>query len=89
MAACHTAWTSLAARSRLQSEGFRVRVARVLAAWADWAVYPDDFLNHLNSIFLGNAKVYLRFRVDIDTIRSDHTQNFYSNTLKVKKQYYF
>ncbi|XP_013176559.1 PREDICTED: U2 snRNP-associated SURP motif-containing protein [Papilio xuthus] len=42
--------------SRLQQEGYRARVARVLQAWADWAVYPTDFLLHINDIFLGHDK---------------------------------
>ncbi|XP_028162192.1 U2 snRNP-associated SURP motif-containing protein-like [Ostrinia furnacalis] len=54
MRACHAAWQALA--SRLQREGFRARVTRVLQAWADWAVYPTDFLLHINDVFLGQEK---------------------------------
>lgn len=43
--------------SRLQQEGFRARVTRILQAWADWAVYPTDFLLHINDVFLGQDKV--------------------------------
>lgn len=55
--ACRAARRRLAARSRLQAEGFRVRVQRVLHAWSDWAVYPDDFLDHLNRVFHARDKV--------------------------------
>ncbi|CAH0695491.1 unnamed protein product [Spodoptera exigua] len=51
---CHLAWTRMT--SRLQQEGFRARVTRILQAWADWAVYPTDFLLHINDIFLGQDK---------------------------------
>ncbi|XP_028168506.1 U2 snRNP-associated SURP motif-containing protein-like [Ostrinia furnacalis] len=54
MRACHAAWQALG--SRLQREGFRARVTRVLQAWADWAVYPTDFLLHINDVFLGQEK---------------------------------
>ncbi|XP_072401929.1 U2 snRNP-associated SURP motif-containing protein [Diabrotica undecimpunctata] len=37
---------------RLQAEGFRVRVLRVLKAWDD-TIYPKDFMTKLNNIFLG------------------------------------
>lgn len=43
--------------SRLQAEGFRARVIRTLQAWADWAVYPTEFLMHINDVFLGQDKV--------------------------------
>ncbi|XP_022821990.1 U2 snRNP-associated SURP motif-containing protein [Spodoptera litura] len=51
---CHLAWTRMT--SRLQQEGFRARVTRILQAWADWAVYPTDFLLHINDVFLGQDK---------------------------------
>lgn len=51
---CQQAWARMP--SRLQQEGFRARVTRILQAWADWAVYPTDFLLHINDIFLGQDK---------------------------------
>ncbi|XP_077293313.1 U2 snRNP-associated SURP motif-containing protein [Arctopsyche grandis] len=39
--------------SRLQTEGFRVRVNQVISAWDDWAVYPKEFLSKLNKAFSG------------------------------------
>ncbi|CAH0766141.1 unnamed protein product [Diatraea saccharalis] len=42
--------------TRVQREGFRARVTRILQAWADWAVYPTDFLMHINDVFLGLDK---------------------------------
>ncbi|XP_072939742.1 U2 snRNP-associated SURP motif-containing protein isoform X2 [Epargyreus clarus] len=51
---CHLAWKRMG--SRLQQEGFRARVTRILQAWADWAVYPTDFLLHINDVFLGQDK---------------------------------
>ncbi|XP_026319389.1 U2 snRNP-associated SURP motif-containing protein [Hyposmocoma kahamanoa] len=50
----HQAWSKMT--SRLQQEGFRARVTRILQAWADWAVYPTDFLLRLNDVFLGQDK---------------------------------
>ncbi|XP_041975615.1 U2 snRNP-associated SURP motif-containing protein [Aricia agestis] len=50
----HAAWAALEGRSA--REGFRTRVTRVLQAWADWAVYPTDFLVHINDVFLGLDK---------------------------------
>ncbi|CAG9828735.1 unnamed protein product [Diabrotica balteata] len=40
---------------RLQAEGFRVRVLRVLKAWDD-TIYPKDFMTKLNNIFLGTYR---------------------------------
>lgn len=51
----HLAWSKMT--SRLQQEGFRARVTRILQAWADWAVYPTEFLLRLNDVFLGQDKV--------------------------------
>lgn len=51
----HVMWSELTAR--LQREGFRARVTRVLQAWADWAVYPTDLLVKLNDVFRGEEKV--------------------------------
>nr|XP_049692427.1 U2 snRNP-associated SURP motif-containing protein isoform X2 [Helicoverpa armigera] len=51
---CHLAWSRMS--SRLQQEGFRARVTRILQAWADWAVYPTEFLLHINDVFLGQDK---------------------------------
>lgn len=55
MRECRVAWTRMS--SRMQQEGFRARVTRILQAWADWAVYPTDFLLHINDVFLGQNKV--------------------------------
>lgn len=55
MRECHAAWARMS--SRMQQEGFRARVTRILQAWADWAVYPTDFLLHINDVFLGQDKV--------------------------------
>ncbi|CAH2218616.1 jg13595 [Pararge aegeria aegeria] len=52
---CHVAWSQMS--SRMQQEGFRARVTRILQAWADWAVYPTDFLLHVNDVFLGQEKM--------------------------------
>lgn len=57
---CHAAWAALS--SRLQQEGFRARVMRVLQAWADWGIYPQDFLVQLNDVFLGQDKVLALFQ---------------------------
>ncbi|KAJ8736066.1 hypothetical protein PYW08_006722 [Mythimna loreyi] len=51
---CHLAYSRMT--SRIQQEGFRARVTRILQAWADWAVYPTDFLLHINDVFLGHDK---------------------------------
>jgi len=51
--------------SRLQAEGFKVRVLHVFRAWEDWAVYPRDFLSRLQNTFLGLPVVsinYIKFR---------------------------
>lgn len=48
--------------SRLQTEGFRVRVNQVISAWDDWAVYPKEFLSKLNKAFSGiEVKVVIFF----------------------------
>ncbi|KAF7274403.1 U2 snRNP-associated SURP motif-containing protein [Rhynchophorus ferrugineus] len=39
--------------SRLQAEGFKVRVLRVLKSWEDTGIYTSDYLNKLNNVFLG------------------------------------
>lgn len=39
--------------SRLQAEGFKVRVLRVLKSWEDTGIYTSDFMSKLNSTFLG------------------------------------
>ncbi|KAM3967625.1 LOW QUALITY PROTEIN: U2 snRNP-associated SURP motif-containing protein [Aphomia sociella] len=54
MRACNQAYNRMT--SRLQQEGFRARLTRILQAWADWAVYPTDFLMHINDVFLGLDK---------------------------------
>ncbi|XP_045496608.1 U2 snRNP-associated SURP motif-containing protein isoform X2 [Colias croceus] len=54
MRQCHVAWREMG--SRIQQEGFRARVTRILQAWADWAVYPTDLLLHINDLFLGQEK---------------------------------
>ena len=49
--------------SRLQAEGFKSRVVKVLQTWGEWAVYSKDFLSKLRCIFLGKqaSLVYLFF----------------------------
>ncbi|KAL4716875.1 hypothetical protein ACJJTC_012686 [Scirpophaga incertulas] len=54
MRGCHAALSSM--ESRLQAEGFRARVGRVLQAWADWAVYPADLLARAHDVFMGRAR---------------------------------
>ncbi|XP_066155445.1 U2 snRNP-associated SURP motif-containing protein [Euwallacea fornicatus] len=39
--------------SRLQAEGFRVRVLRVLKSWEDTGIYTSDFMVKLHNLFLG------------------------------------
>lgn len=39
--------------SRLQAEGFKVRVLQVFRAWDEWAVYSRDFIHKLSNTFLG------------------------------------
>ncbi|XP_030755965.1 U2 snRNP-associated SURP motif-containing protein [Sitophilus oryzae] len=39
--------------SRLQAEGFKVRVLRVLKSWEDTGIYTSDFMSKLHNIFLG------------------------------------
>ncbi|XP_063395659.1 U2 snRNP-associated SURP motif-containing protein [Cydia fagiglandana] len=56
---CHVAWLRMS--SRLQQEGFRARVTRILQAWADWAVYPADLLLAASDAFRG--------RTDTDKVR--------------------
>ncbi|XP_047985315.1 U2 snRNP-associated SURP motif-containing protein isoform X2 [Leguminivora glycinivorella] len=50
---CHLAWSRMP--SRLQQEGFRARVTRILQAWADWAVYPADLLLAASDAFRGRT----------------------------------
>ncbi|KAK9889205.1 hypothetical protein WA026_004485 [Henosepilachna vigintioctopunctata] len=37
---------------RLQAEGFKLRILRILKAWED-TIFPPDFMNKLHNIFLG------------------------------------
>lgn len=39
--------------SRIQAEGFRVRVLRVLKSWEDTGIYTSDFMVKLHNVFLG------------------------------------
>ncbi|XP_060536937.1 U2 snRNP-associated SURP motif-containing protein isoform X2 [Cylas formicarius] len=39
--------------SRLQAEGFKVRVLRILKSWEDVGIYTSDFMNKLHNTFLG------------------------------------
>uniref|UniRef100_U5EJB7 Putative splicing regulator n=1 Tax=Corethrella appendiculata TaxID=1370023 RepID=U5EJB7_9DIPT len=43
----------MSVESRLKAEGFKSRVMQVFKAWEEWVVYPRDFLNKLQNIFLG------------------------------------
>ncbi|KAL1493358.1 hypothetical protein ABEB36_011427 [Hypothenemus hampei] len=40
-------------QSRIQAEGFKVRVLRVLKSWEDNGIYPSDLMSKLHNIFLG------------------------------------
>ncbi|VVC92624.1 unnamed protein product [Leptidea sinapis] len=51
---CHKAWQGMT--SRIQQEGFRVRVTRIMQAWADWAIYSTEFLLQISDVFLGQDK---------------------------------
>ncbi|KAI8438904.1 hypothetical protein MSG28_011233 [Choristoneura fumiferana] len=63
---CHTAWTAMP--SRLQQEGFRARVTRILQAWADWAVYPTDLLRAASDALCGRAPRDKEEEEDIDGV---------------------
>lgn len=39
--------------SRLQAEGFKMRVLQVFRAWDEWAVYSRDYIHKLSNTFLG------------------------------------
>lgn len=43
--------------SRIQAEGFRVRVLRVLKSWEDTGIYTSDFMVKLHNVFLGLEQV--------------------------------
>lgn len=45
--------------SRIQAEGFKVRVLRVLKSWEDTGIYTSDFMTKLHNIFLGLEEVSL------------------------------
>ena len=51
----HQAYESC--ESRLKAEAFKQRVMLCFRAWEDWNVYPPEFLNHLQNIFLGLVSV--------------------------------
>ncbi len=38
---------------RLKAESFKVRIIKKFRTWAEWAVYPRDFLIKLENTFLG------------------------------------
>ncbi|XP_045135169.1 U2 snRNP-associated SURP motif-containing protein-like isoform X2 [Portunus trituberculatus] len=42
--------------SRLRAEQVKQRVMQCCRAWEDWAIYPHEFLIHLQNIFLGLVK---------------------------------
>lgn len=46
-----------ATESRLKAEAFRQRVMQCFRAWEDWNVYPQEFLIHLQNVFLGLVSV--------------------------------
>uniref|UniRef100_A0AAR5P163 RRM domain-containing protein n=1 Tax=Dendroctonus ponderosae TaxID=77166 RepID=A0AAR5P163_DENPD len=43
--------------SRIQAEGFKVRVLRVLKSWEDTGIYTSDFMTKLHNIFLGLEEI--------------------------------
>ncbi|XP_063375510.1 U2 snRNP-associated SURP motif-containing protein [Cydia amplana] len=63
---CHVAWSRMG--SRLQQEGFRARVTRILQAWADWAVYPADLLLAASDAFRGRTDTDKPEVEDIDGV---------------------
>lgn len=42
--------------SRLRAEQVKQRVMQCCRAWEDWAIYPHEFLIHLQNLFLGLVK---------------------------------
>ncbi|XP_050714698.1 U2 snRNP-associated SURP motif-containing protein-like isoform X3 [Eriocheir sinensis] len=42
--------------SRLRAEQVKQRIMQCCRAWEDWAIYPHEFLIHLQNIFLGLVK---------------------------------
>ena len=42
---------------RLKAENMKERVIKVLRVWTAWSVYPQQFINDLESIFCGNSSL--------------------------------
>lgn len=42
--------------SRLRAEQVKQRIMQCCRAWEDWAIYPHEFLIHLQNLFLGLVK---------------------------------
>lgn len=42
--------------SRLRAEQVKQRIMQCCRAWEEWAIYPHEFLIHLQNIFLGLVK---------------------------------
>lgn len=43
-------------QARLQAEQFKQKVMNCFRAWEEWAIYPEQYLIHLQNIFLGFTK---------------------------------
>jgi len=60
----HIAYNAI--ESRLRAEQLKQRVMLQCRAWEDWAIYPHDFLIHLQNIFLGLVKRTSPWRLEED-----------------------
>ncbi|XP_063873088.1 U2 snRNP-associated SURP motif-containing protein-like isoform X3 [Scylla paramamosain] len=54
--------------SRLRAEQVKQRVMQCCRAWEDWAIYPHEFLIHLQNIFLGLVKREAKMDMEEDLI---------------------
>ncbi|XP_066975259.1 U2 snRNP-associated SURP motif-containing protein isoform X1 [Macrobrachium rosenbergii] len=50
----HTAYNLI--ESRLRAEQVKQRIMQCCRAWEEWAIYPHEFLIHLQNLFLGLVK---------------------------------
>ncbi|KAK4313057.1 hypothetical protein Pmani_015576 [Petrolisthes manimaculis] len=54
--------------SRLKAEQVKQRIMQCCRAWEDWAIYPHEFLIHLQNIFLGLVKREPKLEIDEESL---------------------
>ncbi|XP_071542490.1 U2 snRNP-associated SURP motif-containing protein isoform X2 [Panulirus ornatus] len=56
--------------SRLRAEQVKQRVMQCCRAWEDWAIYPHEFLIHLQNLFLGLVKREPKMEMEDDLMNA-------------------